>query len=125
MGVIELAENVSQSSFLDTELIKIPQYIEEKRGLMVAIILASLKRYVFTRGKMPKGAVVFKENEKLVRDISHLEDNWAMPCMITLSKMLGGLQASEDSNQAEIIAKLSKFAEDPGREPGGECLKLS
>lgn len=105
-GVIKLAENVSQSNFLDTELINIPQYIKEKRGLLLAVTLASLKAFVFTRGKMPEGATVFEENKMLGREISGLEDNWAAPSLSILAKIMSGLQAAGDFNWARVIGKL-------------------
>ena len=106
VGVIKLAESVSQTNFLDTELINIPQYIKEKQGLLLSVTLASLKAFVFTRGKMPEGATVFEENEMLGRAISELEDNWAAPCLSTLAKIVGRLQAAGDFNWSKIISKL-------------------
>jgi tetratricopeptide (TPR) repeat protein len=105
MEVIKLAERVSQSNFLDTELINIAQNIKKKRGLLLAVTFASLKVFVFMHGKMPEGAKVFEKNEMLAREISQLEDTWTPYCLSMLAKTMSRLQAAGVFNWSKIISK--------------------
>lgn len=114
MTAIRIAEDVSKSGFLDEELPLLPKRIKDNEGPLAAIALAALYVFLCTRGKMPKSARVFEEDQMLAKNISRLEDSSGWHCLLILLTILGQLQAWGDFKWAGVIAKLFRHVDYSG-----------
>jgi len=109
LGMIKSAEYASNTDFLRTELNNLQTYFDENRGVDAALILNSLKALVFSHGKMPKSANVFRENKNLTESITKLEDKFQTICFFALIQTLRKLLSMSDFEWTDVFENFFQY----------------
>ena len=82
----------------------IPQYIEEEKEGLLAIITASFKNNILLSGKLPDALKVFEENRYIVKNINQPGDEKTTFCLVSLAQIINRLQYLGYLHWSKIIS---------------------